>query len=132
MKYVLAVLVALGLGSTVYATDCHRQNVRVVERVVVDDCHQNVLRIEQPYAVVLPVEVLYPHQNFVVEQVNYGHGHVERQVQKQVVRQVERVGLLNRLRNRQQALRDNRQANKAKVVVKEQVVVRERVIGGGY
>lgn len=130
MKYVLAVLVALGLGSVAYATDCH-QNVQRVQRVVVDNCHQNVQFIQQPYAVVLPVEVLYPHQNFIVEQVNYDYGQVQ-QVQKQVVRQVERQGLLNRLRGRQQAIKQNRQNSKAKVVVKEQVVVRERVIGGGY
>lgn len=127
MKLVLSLVLGLFVSSAVYAGNCHQN----VQRIVVDHCAQQVVaNVVQPYAVVVPLEVAYSHVNFIPQQVvvdNYAQN-----VVVQRVRQVQRQGLVQRLQNRREAAKAVRQANRAKVVVKENVIVRQRNLANVY
>ena len=130
MKYLLC-LAALFLPSVALATHGHQNVQRVVVERVVDDCHQAVRQnvvvrrqvvVEPVYEYVLPVEVAYPHRQFVQEEVVYDNVEVQK-----VVVEKQRQG---RLRQVLQNL-GNRRNVKSQVVVEKQVV-RQRNLGSSY
>lgn len=81
VKTIMAVIVGFGLVSGVYATDHHKQNVRVVEKVVVE-------KVVQPYHVVERVEIReVPRVEKVriIERQQVNHHDVQRVVVERVV-----------------------------------------------